>query len=106
VVVGTRLRALARSGLRVSVRCASACRATATLTISRAAARRLGTSRTLARTAVAVRAGRSATVRLRPPAAVRRRLLRLTRLQATLAVDAREPGGARHALRRTVRLVR
>jgi hypothetical protein len=79
-------------GLRVRVQCPAACRASVRLTVSRSLARRLRTETTLARGSR--RLSSAGTVRLRPPRrAVGRRLLRRSRLAATLRVVATQSGG-------------
>ncbi len=103
---GTRIRVFTRTGLRALLSCASPCRVTARLTISRRDARRLGTSRTLARKVLRIGDRRSATVTLRPPSKAVRQLRRLARLNATLSVKSVEAGGVVRRLERRVRLVR
>jgi hypothetical protein len=105
-ITGARtLRTLARQGLRVRVQCPAACRASVRLTVSRRLARSLETETTLARGAR--RLSSAGTVRLRPPRrAVARRLLRRSRLTATLRVVATQTGGETLRLQQRVTLRR
>jgi hypothetical protein len=103
---GTRLRALAGpAGARVTVPCAKACRATATLKVDAATARRLG----LGRKAITLVTGRATTTKpgavtitLKATGRVARALRRARSLTATLAVslDGAPPRATKVTLRR------
>ena len=97
------MRLFTRRGIRAAVYCPAACRATVRLRISRRDARRLSTSRTLVRKTARIAAAGSATLTLRAPAEVRRRLRSQDRLKARLVVEAVD---ARGVVRRLVRRVR
>lgn len=81
-----RIADLRRGRLRVRVSATGAGRARLTLAVSRKDARRLGLGKrtTLVTATAQLRAGRTATVRLRPSARVARRLARSAELRATL----------------------
>ncbi len=87
------LSALSGSGLAVDVRCATACAFTARLSVTRRTARRYGLKSTVLARATARRQADHARIRLRPSAAVRRRLRRASRLTVTLRVTAVEGAG-------------
>ena len=106
VVRALRLRAFARSGLRVTVTCATRCRSTARLLISRRDARRLRVGRQLARKVMRVAGNRSGTAAVRPSREVARKLLRLARLDVTVSVESIDAGGVVRRIERRVRLRR
>ena len=70
------------------------------------AARRLGTRTTLAKGSRRLAAGRPTVILLRPSRRVARRLLRVSKLDATLRVQAKQPNGVELRLRRHVTLRR
>jgi hypothetical protein len=95
VVSKRSLRALTRTGLRIEVPCAGACRVRAELIADRKSARRLklGKARRVAAASRRLRAAGTAALRLRPAGAVRRRAARLASARWTLRVVVTPTGG-------------
>ena len=80
-------------GIPARVRCDEACRVSATVTIDRRTARRLGVPRTLARGRLSVRAETTKAMRVRLPRAIRAKLARARTLRATVAWRAADEFG-------------
>jgi hypothetical protein len=95
VVSRRSLRSLVRSGLRLRVACAAACRVRAELVASRAGAKRLklGRSRRVAAASRRLSRAGTASVRLKPSRAVGRRVVRLRSARWTLRVRVTPAGG-------------
>jgi hypothetical protein len=97
-----RIRTLTGRGARVRVTCASECRVRASLQVSRATARRIGTGRTIAGASGARSRAGSALLRLKATRRAAARLGRVSSHAATLRVTVTPRGGA--AMRATVAL--
>jgi subtilisin family serine protease len=106
-----RLGRVRERGLRGRITCSEACRADATLTVSRAAGRRLGL-RGRGRTAILGRASRTlpgrrpTLVAVRPSRAAAGRLRRLRSVRALLTIAVRDALGNARTVRIAVRLAR
>jgi Ca2+-binding RTX toxin-like protein len=99
-----KLAALAGKGLKVKVACTAACTATGTATADKATARKVGAKKIGAGKGKASKAG-TATVTIKAPKKVARKLKRLKSAKATIKVVVKQ-GGKATALSRTLTLKR
>ena len=97
-----RLGTVVRRGLRVRVSCPAACSASLKLRVSAATARRLRRTTLVGMGRSRLRRAGSATVALRPDAAVRRPLGRLRRVSLIVEATIKVDGGATVRTRKTV----
>ena len=90
LAVPASVRAFRKRGLRLTVTCAATGSGRASLTVTRAVARRLGLARrTVASKRVRCRAGREVTLRLKPSRATARRLAGARTLRLSLALSVK-----------------
>lgn len=99
-----KLAALAGKGLTVKVTCAAACTATGAVTADKATARKVGTRKVGSGRGKAAKAG-TATIKLKAPKKVARKLKRLKSVKVTIKVTVKQ-NGATKALSRTLTLRR
>jgi hypothetical protein len=99
-----KLAALAGKGLKVKVACAAACTASGTATADKATARKVGAKKIGAGKGKASAAG-TATVTIKAPKKVARKLKRLKSAKATVKLVVKQ-GGKTQSLSRTLTLKR